>query len=288
MNISLFLGYLLFLLRLTLAVVSVGIQVPPSGSDSADLVTELNLLHQELYAIDNPEKEKQKAETIREKIDKLVGVYVGKHRCVRYYLKEYFVYDETEIDSNINNGLFINLHFQFKNLDSNPRKQYLNILFLDKNADVLRKVSKLNDRYLNVLLDYPLIDKSEEYFNQQYFDICIENIQYDKSWNTKLDTVDTYIEFAFGLDAISSIYDKSTEIVDTAGENLMKIEKELDKILKQYNTMLKTTEPQFRDKNEDTLTKYMICFAVIFVIYVIANIAQITWLIKYLKSHGLL
>lgn len=287
MNLNFLFGISL-LIRLAFAVVSIGIEVPPSESDSADLVTELNLLHQELYAIDKPDKETQKAETIKEKIDKLVGVYVGKHRCIRYYLKEYFLYDEDEIDSHINSGLFINLHFKFENLDSDSRKQYLNLLFLDKNADVLRKISKVNDRYLSVLLDYPLVDKSEEYFNKQYFDVCLENIQYDKSWNAKLDTVDAYIEFAFGLDAISSIYDESSEIVDTAGENLMKVEKELDTILKQYLNMLKTTEPQFRDKNEDTLTKYMICFAIIFVIYVIVNIAQIIWLIKYLKSHGLL
>lgn len=287
MNLNFLFGISL-LIRLAFAVVSIGIEVPPSESDSADLVTELNLLHQELYAIDKPDKETQKAETIKEKIDKLVGVYVGKHRCIRYYLKEYFLYDENEIDSHINSGLFINLHFKFENLDSDSRKQYLNLLFLDKNADVLRKISKVNDRYLSVLLDYPLVDKSEEYFNKQYFDVCLENIQYDKSWNAKLDTVDAYIEFAFGLDAISSIYDESSEIVDTAGENLMKVEKELDTILKQYLNMLKTTEPQFRDKNEDTLTKYMICFAIIFVIYVIVNIAQIIWLIKYLKSHGLL
>lgn len=287
MNLNFLFGISL-LIRLAFAVVSIGIEVPPSESDSADLVTELNLLHQELYAIDKPDKETQKAETIKEKIDKLVGVYVGKHRCIRYYLKEYFLYDENEIDSHINSGLFINLHLKFENLDSDSRKQYLNLLFLDKNADVLRKISKVNDRYLSVLLDYPLVDKSEEYFNKQYFDVCLENIQYDKSWNAKLDTVDAYIEFAFGLDAISSIYDESSEIVDTAGENLMKVEKELDTILKQYLNMLKTTEPQFRDKNEDTLTKYMICFAIIFVIYVIVNIAQIIWLIKYLKSHGLL
>lgn len=287
MNLNFLFGISL-LIRLAFAVVSIGIEVPPSESDSADLVTELNLLHQELYAIDKPDKETQKAETIKEKIDKLVGVYVGKHRCIRYYLKEYFLYDEDEIDSHINSGLFINLHFKFENLDSDSRKQYLNLLFLDKNADVLRKISKVNDRYLSVLLDYPLVDKSEEYFNKQYFDVCLENIQYDKSWNAKLDTVNAYIEFAFGLDAISSIYDESSEIVDTAGENLMKVEKELDTILKQYLNMLKTTEPQFRDKNEDTLTKYMICFAIIFVIYVIVNIAQIIWLIKYLKSHGLL
>ncbi|TID21144.1 hypothetical protein CANINC_003424 [Pichia inconspicua] len=287
MNLNFLFGISL-LIRLAFAVVSIGIEVPPSESDSADLVTELNLLHQELYAIDKPDKETQKAETIKEKIDKLVGVYVGKHRCIRYYLKEYFLYDEDEIDSHINSGLFINLHFKFENLDSDSRKQYLNLLFLDKNADVLRKISKVNDRYLSVLLDYPLVDKSEEYFNKQYFDVCLENIQYDKSWNAKLDAVDAYIEFSFGLDAISSIYDESSEIVDTAGENLMKVEKELDTILKQYLNMLKTTEPQFRDKNEDTLTKYMICFAIIFVIYVIVNIAQIIWLIKYLKSHGLL
>lgn len=287
MNLNFLFGISL-LIRLAFAVVSIGIEVPPSESDSADLVTELNLLHQELYAIDKPDKETQKAETIKEKIDKLVGVYVGKHRCIRYYLKEYFLYDENEIDSHINSGLFINLHLKFENLDSDSRKQYLNLLFLDKNADVLRKISKVNDRYLSVLLDYPLVDKSEEYFNKQYFDVCLENIQYDKSWNAKLDTVDAYIEFAFGLDAISSIYDESSEIVDTAGENLMKVEKELDTILKQYLNMLKTTEPQFRDKNEDTLTKYMICFAIIFVIYVIVNIAQIICLIKYLKSHGLL
>lgn len=279
---------LLLLVSFTLAIVSIGIEVPPSGINSADLVTELNLLHQELYSINDAEKEKVKAASLRENINSLVNDYVGKHSCVRYYLKEYFTYKEEEIVSDRSNGLFIKLHFTFDNLNWDSRKQYLNLLFLDKKADVLRKINKYNERHLDVLLDYPLVDKSEEYFNQQYFDICIENVQYDKSWNSKSRTVDTEIEFTFGLDVLSSRYQKFSELMISTGQNLIKLENEIDQILKQYNVNLKTSEPELRNKNEDTLNKYMVCFAAIFIIYVIANVIQITWLIKYLKSNVLL
>jgi hypothetical protein len=281
--------YFIILLTPLIEAISIGIEIPPSIGESNDLLTDISLIHQELYSIQGGySKNKKKIASLNKQLDKVVNDYLIRNVCLRYYLKDYVTFNDEEINSNINNGLIISLNFKFNGLDKDSRNQVLNLSILDKFANTLRRINKIKEDNLNILIDYPLNNKDENFYNEQYFDLCFENLKYDKSWNSKHNSIDTDLELSFGIKSISNKYKESSILISSINEQLNRIYVELDAIASEILKNLRTSEPELRNRNESNLTMYVISFTIIFIIYLIVNISQIYWLIKYLKKNGLI
>lgn len=271
----------------------VGMQIPPSRVDANDLLADINLLHQEIYTIDYfgkdtlDKKLRNQLDSLHNKLSKVINEYLINNSCLRYYLSEQIASDEIDLNTNDNNGILIALNLKFET-EMNTKIQILNLNIFDAHGNTLRRINNIKDNKLNLLFHYPLTENDEEFFNLQYIDICFENLKYDKSWNSKPNTIDSFVEILFGMQSLSDRYQKSTELIDKSASELVKIDGEIDLIIDQLFKNLKTSERDLRNKNEDTLNKFMIFFIVIFVMYLCANLAQIYWLINYLKKRSLL
>lgn len=281
--------------------VKVGMEIPPNLNYDNDLLTDINLINHELYSMDF-EKDQKNVEKLNLKLNKILESYLINNSCLRYYLNDYVKFSDIDkFNKNLNNdnndnnndkkidsneGFMIAFNFEFSsNGEIDSRIQKLNLSLLDKNVNILRRINNINQENLKLLINYPLNNKDEEFFNNQYFDLCFENIKYDKSWNSKPIPINAFIEINFGINEISEKYHQSTLLIYDASNELNKIDNELDIIVNQLLKNLETSEPELRNKNEDTLTKYMIYFILTFVIYLIVNFGQIFWLIKYLKKR---
>ncbi|CAI8507495.1 unnamed protein product [Pichia kudriavzevii] len=72
-------------------------EIPPSRTDSQELMTELNMLHQHLYSMDaSKSKNQNEIQLLNDKIDKVVNDYLISNSCLRYYFKEYISFEEVE------------------------------------------------------------------------------------------------------------------------------------------------------------------------------------------------
>ncbi|KAG0672273.1 hypothetical protein C6P42_003284 [Pichia californica] len=264
--------------------------IPPSLDNGNDLLTDINLIHQDIYKM-NPNIDSKKMEKLNLKLKKTLDTYLINNSCLRYYLNDYIQFNNIEpnqMEIHSNEGFMIAINIEFINEESiNSKVQKINLSLIDKNINILRRINNINQRNLKLLINYPLTEKNEEYFNDQYFDMCFENVKYDKSWTSKQIEVDSNIEINFGIEEISNKYHQSTLLIYDAQNELMKIDKELEIIIDQLLNNLKTSEPELRNKNEDTLDKFMKLFIFTFVIFLIVNFFQGFWLIKYLKKHGL-
>ncbi|AWU77707.1 uncharacterized protein C5L36_0D04350 [Pichia kudriavzevii] len=264
-------------------------EIPPSRTDSQELMTELNMLHQHLYSMDaSKSKNQNEIQLLNDKIDKVVNDYLISNSCLRYYFKEYISFEEVENSLLLNNGIVVSLRLKLDDYHIDQRKQKLNLNIIDPMANTLRRINSIEETELRFLFDYPIEEKTRDYFNEQYFDVCLENIKYDKSWSSTISIINGELELIFGMNSINKKYAESTEKVNSIFEQLQLIDSELDLVYKQLVHNLRTSEPLLRDKNEDTLTKSLIWFIVIFVIYLIVNFIQISWLIKYLKNKNLI
>lgn len=282
--------------------VKVGMEIPPNSNYNNDLLTDINLINHEIYSLDF-EKDQKNFEKLNLKLNKILESYLIDNSCLRYYLSDYIKFseinkfnnkkdlvDENRIEGNkkidSNEGLMIAFNFKFSsNSEIDSRIQKLNLSLLDKNVNILRRINNINQENLKLLINYPINNKNEEFFNNQYFDLCFENVKYDKSWNSKPIPINVFIEINFGINEISDKYHQSTLLIYDASKELNKIDNELDLIINQLLKNLETSEPELRNKNEDTLTKFMIYFILTFLIYLIVNFGQIFWLIKYLKKR---
>lgn len=284
--------YLLFWITPVIHGLSIGIQVPPSLEGSTDLLTEINSIHEELYSLNNVVRNGwggrsyknniEKIRSLHKQIEISVNNYLLKNTCLRYYLTEYISFDE--LKSHRDKGFLVSLNFKINGIND----QILNLNILDKDANTLRRISKIKERNLNVLIQYPLNEKTEEFYAEQYFDLCFENFKHDKSWSAKISLLEVYLELAFGIETISQKYQDSTTLLSQVNDELDKIYREVEAVSNDIVKSLKTSEPELRNRNENNLTTYMVLIIIICVIYVIVNFTQIYWLIKYLKNKKLI
>lgn len=269
--------------------ISVGWEINPVSIDGQDLLTDINFLHQQIYSIPQStnKKDLKKIESLNAKIKSIVNDYIINNSCLRYYLDDYVSYNENEMNSNINSGLFVSINFEFDNIhEMDQRSQVFNLNILDKFANTLRRINKIEQNKLNVLIDYPLIEKSQDYLKTQYFDICFENLKYDKSWNSNARPINAYIDIFFGLNSISKKYEKTSELIFSISESLDTVYHELEGLTAEYVHYLRNDEPDFRDMNEDTLTKYTVSMLILILVTLSINAIQAFWLIKHLKRRG--
>lgn len=263
----------------------IGVQIPPNSNTNNDLITEINLLNQEINSNTNNNNQ---LDNLNTKLNKILNSYLINNSCLRYYLSDYIKFSSirNEINLKVNQGLLISFNFQFTNqFDSKIQK--LNLSLIDKYGNILRRSNDIQKDELNFVIDFPIDANNEYMFKNEYFDLCFENLKYDKSWNSKAEILESSIEILFGMQSINEKYQKSTKLIDSYSNKLKKIDNELDIIIDQLLKNLKTSEPELRNKNEDTLEKYLKSFIIIFVIFIIVNILQVFWLIKYLKNHNL-
>ena len=272
--------------------VKVGIEVPPSRHESTDLLTDIDRIHQELYALDiKDSKNSKRIQELDEKVQNAIADYSSSNSCLRYQLREYMSYAQFLDDSkaNVNNGMLVSINVKFSDTEQyiDPDAQIININILDKAGDTLRRIGHIREDQVRLLIDYPMISTGEKHYNKQYFDLCFENFKYDKSWNSHVLPILAHVELSFGVDTIKSKYEKSSSNIEKLTKKLERVSNEIEIVAEQLIKHLDTSEPLLRDMNEDTLSKYVILFAIIFVIYVGINFTQIYWLIRYLKNRNL-
>lgn len=224
-------------------------EIPPSRTDSQELMTELNMLHQHLYSMDaSKSKNQNEIQLLNDKIDKVVNDYLISNSCLRYYFKEYISFEEVENSLPLNNGIVVSLRLKLDDYHIDQRKQKLNLNIIDPMANTLRRINSIEETELRFLFDYPIEEKTRDYFNEQYFDVCLENIKYDKSWSSTISIINGELELIFGMNSINKKYAESTEKVNSIFEQLQLIDSELDLVYKQLVHNLRTSEPLLRDK----------------------------------------
>lgn len=294
---TLLLALVFFFCMDSILAVKLGMQIPPNPNGDNDLLTDIYLLHHEIYGMDdgsnNHQREdlafQKKLERLNAKLQKIVTNYLISNSCLRYYLSDHINCSQIGTDPQTSESVMLAFKFDFSSdYEIDSRIQKLNLNVLDKNANTLRRINSINQESLRVLVDYPLTEKTPEFCNEQYFDVCFENLKHDKSWSSRPSTVEAMMEIEFGVEALSERYKQSTQLIDDIAHRLEKVGEELDAVVFQLQRNLETSEPALRNKNEDTLDKYMRLFILTFMIYLIANFGQMLWLYKYLKNHGLL
>lgn len=287
----------IFLFTDSISAVKLGMQIPPNPNGDNDLLTDINLLHHEIYGMDDSSNNnlrndaafQKKLEKLNAKLQKILTDYLINNSCLRYYLADYINFSQTGIDPKTSESVMLAFNIEFPSDNHiDQRIQRLNLNVLDRNANTLRRINNINQQSLRLLVDYPLTEKTPEFCSEQYVDICFENLKHDKSWNSKPSTVEVFMEIQFGVEALSERYKQSTQLIDDIANRLGKVDEELDAIVAQLQRNLETSEPALRNKNEDTLDKFMRLFILTFLIYLLANFGQMFWLYKYLKGHGLL
>ena len=93
--------------------VKVGIEVPPSRHESTDLLTDIDRIHQELYALDiKDSKNSKRIQELDEKVQNAIADYSSSNSCLRYQLREYMSYAQFLDDSkaNVNNGMLVSIN----------------------------------------------------------------------------------------------------------------------------------------------------------------------------------
>lgn len=285
---------LLLLTRVITASVSIGMEITESKNGDRDLLSDIDLVHQKMYSLNdlNDIKNSKILDDFNNQISKIINNYLINNSCLRFYLNEYSTLENVlnMKNSKINNGLLVSINVDFSDTDFHidQNRQTININILDKDGNTLRRINKVNNDKLNLLIDYPIHSENLEIYKQQYFDFCFENLKHDKSWNSVINSIFAKLDLSFGMETIKEKYKESSVYINDISSKLDKIYLEIDAITDQLVENLKTSEPLLRNKNEDTLEKYMKYVIITLIIYIIVNICQISWLIRYLKSHGLI
>lgn len=261
----------------------IGVIITPSDeTDKTNYIDKIN------YIQDDVQKNGKSKDT-ENKISKLINSYFSqKHTCLRYYLHEFIKFNEKELSNE--ESILIAMEVNFRNL-GDSKIQTINLNIFDNFGNILRRINNIDEKKIKLLIDFELNNKNDlelSNMNELFFDLCFENNKYDRSWNSKPETVEAYVEILFGLSEIKKNLEKSSLLIDVANENLKIIDKTINTINEQLLEHLKTSETQFRNKNEDTLTKFQIAVVIIVTIYIIANVFQIVWLLRYLKSKNLM
>ncbi|GMF08295.1 unnamed protein product [Ambrosiozyma monospora] len=90
----------------------------------------------------------------------------------------------------------------------------------------------------------------------------------------------------FGMSQIVNNYMKSSEDLSEHGKKLEEISRELTLISHQLHDNLINSESKLRNTNEDTNGKVVV-LSICFVSFLtLSCLAQLTWLITYLKNRG--
>lgn len=287
----------IFLFTDLISAVKLGMQIPPNPTGDNDLLTNINLLHHEIYGMDDSSNNnlrndaafQKKLEKLNAKLQRILTNYLINNSCLRYYLADYINCSQTSVDTKTSESVMLAFNIELpSDHHIDQRIQRLNLNVLDRNANTLRRINNISQQSLRLLVDYPLTEKTTEFCSEQYVDICFENLMHDRSWNSKPSSIEVFLEIQFGVEALSERYKQSTKLIDDIANRLGKVDEELDAIVAQLQRNLKTSEPALRNKNEDTLDKFMRLFILSFLIYILANFGQMLWLYKYLKGHGLL
>ncbi|GMM27614.1 hypothetical protein DAMA08_003300 [Martiniozyma asiatica (nom. inval.)] len=263
----------------------IGLFIPASGGKVPEIITDINAIHQEMYSSSVKTKQKQYLK-LKGQLESTVDAYISNNKCIRYYPSQHIPFEDLNANSNEHNSVMMAFNINFDNKpDYNIQKLGLNIM--DPSANTLRRISKIHDSTIKLIVDYPLIENSEEYFLNQYIDICFENLKLDHSWKSQPRVIEASLEIYFGLTAIKEKYYKSSEIIDSLQNSITAINDDLDILLQQLSDHLKSNETKFRDINEDTLSKYTILGTIVSLFYLLSTCGQIYWLVRYLKINSL-
>ncbi|GMG33471.1 unnamed protein product [Ambrosiozyma monospora] len=291
-------GYFLLMIQLfqptSVSAVKVGVQIPESGKDTELLLREFSKLQpafkevQESHEIvdDEINSDTEDDKTVQ-KIRELVTRYVEINPCFRYYLHEYMDFREFEFSGNARNSLtnaLIAIDIQFL-IEPDQKTQVLNLNILDRNLNMLRRKERLDKKDVHMVVDYSFFNDLDK-FNSEYIDVCFENIKVDKSWSSRPRIIDAYMTLEFGMSQIVNNYKKSSEGLSEQGKKLEEISRELTMISHQLHDNVVNSESKLRNTNEDTNGKVVIMSFCFVCFLTLSCLAQLIWLISYLKKRG--